>query len=540
MPTEGAIVAGPTSGQASRSTQAGLKGFWQQHWLAIIFCALALAVRIAFWAYTGRVWEDTYITLQAVRNLWLGHGLTYQASQPRIETFTSPLSVLIPLLPQGIHQGLLAMRLSSLAGSVAAVVYAHRLLARLDVSKIAEGFALAYIALEHNQVYFGMAGMETQVAVAIILASAYYVYIRSWRAVGITCGLALLARPDFLLWVIPVGVAVLIWERRAFLRVVGYSALLYGPWVLFTTVYYGSPIPHTIAAKSLYPKGIGSLVQQVDKYLPKWQSIYEPFKDFLFVTRAPLPMWLLGLTSLMFVLFILAGCAAACVRFHGLLPVVAFVGLFFAYRTYEDIHPYSMWYLPPATAMGVILAAVGVDRIRRELRELPGLTEVVACAMAALFAIAVLWMMPLDRTTQVAIDQGVRGKVGMYLNRVMGPHDSVTLEPLGYVGWYAPNKIYYDYPGLASKTVTRVLARLPVGERTLPGLINALHPTYVALRPAEVYDLRHNYLATFRHYHVVRVFRAAPGLKLKFLGLHYGTDDDVFFVMKYFPRSGSA
>lgn len=224
-----AIASRPVSAQAALSSRGGLQGFWRSHWLAIIFGTLALVIRIVFWVYTGRVWEDGYITLTAVRNVWLGHGLTCQVSQPRLFCFTSPLGVLIPLLPEGIHQGLLAMRLSSLVASVIAVVYAHRLCTRVGVSKVAEGFALAFIALDHSQVFFGMAGMETQVATAIILASAYYVYIRSWRATGITCGLALLARPDLVLWVVPVCLAVLVWDRRAFLRVAGYSALLYGP-----------------------------------------------------------------------------------------------------------------------------------------------------------------------------------------------------------------------------------------------------------------------------------------------------------------------
>jgi hypothetical protein len=526
-PADVAIVAGPTAGQASRFALGSFKGFWQLHWLAIIFGALALAVRVAFWAYTGRVWEDAYITMEAVRNVWLGHGLTYQMSQPHVASFTSPLGVLIPLLPEGIHQGLLAMRLSSLVASLGAVIYAHRLLARLGVSKVAESFALAYIALDHSQVFFGMSGMETQVAVAIILASAYYVYVRSWRAAGITCGLALLARPDFVLWVIPVGLAVLVWDRRAFFRVAGYSALLYGPWMLFVMIYYGSLIPHTIVAKEFHAKGRGSLVQQIVSYLPGSWKVYAPFKNFVFTSHTPMPTWVLALTSLLFVLFILAGCAAAGWRFYGLLPVVAFVGLFFAYRTYEQLAPYYMWYLPPVTAMAAILAAVGVDRIRREL---PGITQVAACAMAALFAITVPWMMPMDHTMQVAIDQGVRAKIGIYLNRVMGPHDSVALEPLGYIGWYAPNKIYYDYPGLSSNIVTRTLARLPAGQRNLPGLVNALHPTYAVLRPRELHRLRTKFPAEARRYHVIRVFETAPGVKLDFY-----TNDKKFFVVKYMP-----
>lgn len=532
MPVGTVIASSPTSARAAGSAAGYLRGLWRSHWLAIIFSALALAIRVVFWVYTGRVWEDSYITLTAVRNVWLGHGLTYQASQPHVFSFTSPLSVLIPLLPEAIHQGLLAMRLSSLVASVAAVIYAHRLCTRAGVSKVAEVFALAFIALDHSQVFFGMAGMETQVATAIILASAYYVHARSWRAAGITCGLALLARPDFVLWVVPVGLAVLVRDRRAFFRAAGYAALLYGPWVLFATIYYGSPIPHTVLAKSLYPKGHG-----LGLYILKWHTVLAPFENFAFTTHKPVNVGLLSLTSLLFLVFILAGSAAAGWRFHGLLPVVAYLGLYFAFNVYEHIIFYYMWYKPPATALAAVLAALGIDRIRRHV---PGVTQVAALAMAGLFAITVPWMMPLDRTMQVAIDQEVRGKVGMYLNRVMGPHDSVALEPLGYIGWYAMNKIFYDYPGLSSEIVTRTLARLPLRQHSLPGIINALHPAYAVLRSRELRKFRREFPAEARRYHVIRVFMAAPGLNLSFHGLAYSTDDNKFFVVKYLPPKGSA
>lgn len=426
------------------------------------------------------------------------------------------------------------MQLSSLAASVAAVIYAHRLCIRVGVSKVAEGFALTFVALDHSQVFFGMSGMETQVATAIILASAYYVYVRSWRAAGITCGLALLARPDFVLWVIPVGLAVLIWDRLAFFRAAGYLALLYGPWVLFTTIYYGSPVPHTIVAKSFYPSSTPTW-PHIQAYLSEWWVVLAPFDNFWFTRHTPVPMAGLELIALLFFLLILVGSAAAVWRFHGLLPVVAYLGLFFTYRTYESLSYYFMWYLPPATALGAVLAAVGIDRMRRAF---PGITQLAACTMALVFAVTVPWMMPLDRTTQVAIDQGVRAEVGIYLNRIMGPHDSVALEPLGYVGWYAMNKIFYDYPGLSSDLVTRTLARLSNDQRTLPGLINALYPTYAVLRPNELAKFRAMFPATARQYRVIRVFVAAPGLHLRFHGLRYKTFDNKFFVLKQLPPKG--
>ena len=83
--------------------------------ILVAFIALALAARLTFWFYTGRVWEDALITITAARNVWEGIGLTHHASEPYVQSFTSPISVLIPILGEMFQAGLLVLRLSSLA-----------------------------------------------------------------------------------------------------------------------------------------------------------------------------------------------------------------------------------------------------------------------------------------------------------------------------------------------------------------------------------------------------------------------------------------
>src|SRR4051812_13843091 len=95
--------------------------------LLLTFIIVAVVVRLAFWFYTQRIWEDSLITLTAARNVWEGHGLTHHASEPRVHSFTSPISVLIPLIGIPFQGGLAALRLSSLAGAVAAVYFAYRI-----------------------------------------------------------------------------------------------------------------------------------------------------------------------------------------------------------------------------------------------------------------------------------------------------------------------------------------------------------------------------------------------------------------------------
>ena len=66
--------------------------------------SLGVGLRLAFWAYTGRVWEDALITIAHARNAVAGLGLTHHAGEPPTHGFTSALSVLIPLVGEAISR----------------------------------------------------------------------------------------------------------------------------------------------------------------------------------------------------------------------------------------------------------------------------------------------------------------------------------------------------------------------------------------------------------------------------------------------------
>ena len=101
--------------------------------------------------------------------------------------------------------------------------------------------------------------METEIVVAIILFSIWRLLRPAPVPTGIALGLCTYARPDLAIWVL---IALLYLFHEA-VRTKSYkplamtatiTALLYLPWLLFTTLYYGSPIPNTILAKNAgYP-----------------------------------------------------------------------------------------------------------------------------------------------------------------------------------------------------------------------------------------------------------------------------------------------
>ena len=72
--------------------------------LLIALVVLAIAVRLFFWVYTNRTWEDALISVQHSENAAAGLGLTHTPSDgPPLHGFTSPLSVLVPLAGELVH-----------------------------------------------------------------------------------------------------------------------------------------------------------------------------------------------------------------------------------------------------------------------------------------------------------------------------------------------------------------------------------------------------------------------------------------------------
>jgi hypothetical protein len=217
----------------------------------LLMVSLAVVLRLAFWAYTHRLWEDALTTVTFARNAAAGLGLGHHPGEPPAHGFTSALSVLIPLVSEAISHGssILALRGASLVAAVVAIAAADALGRQLGIPRWGRLLVMGYLAVDANHIFYGMSGMETQVAVAALIVSAWAANARH-PASGIALGVALLARPDFLIWAaIVVAVEALRTPRRLAHLLAG-AAVVVGPWILFTTAYYGSPMPQTIVAKS--------------------------------------------------------------------------------------------------------------------------------------------------------------------------------------------------------------------------------------------------------------------------------------------------
>jgi hypothetical protein len=485
----------------------------------------AVAIRLFYWIYTGRTWEDALITVLHSENAVRGLGLTHvQPGEPPLHGFTSPLSVLFPLLGDLLHPGFglsFLKIVSALCGGIAAWLGA-RICLNLGLPHSLALTAAAFLAFEHHQIMWGMAGMETQLVAVAYLGSIYCLQRGTQWQKGWSLGFAMLARPDAAIWV---GMACFVelwrsWKRREWRRlapVAGGLLVLYGPWLVFTFLYYGSPVPNTIVAKSL---GYSSVFAQLGRLPAVAKVALVGWRFFsVFATLGPAyggngtgfqPLWDGHTIARLAVLLALPGVVAAIRKRHSeALLVYAFLGAYSLYLTFCANFIFG-WYTGPVAAVGIVGSLYGLWRILETFVS-PRIRGLAAAAVGVAYLASIVLILPAtmrsDRAIQRYVETGGREAVGRYLGSVAKPGDTIGSESLGYLAYYSRRPVY-DYPGLCSRTVVRYLREHP-RERGLIPMLDHLRPTFLVLRPREYLsaDGQPRYPWIERDYELLRVFR---------------------------------
>ena len=542
LDTRGTVVAErPETLPARQESRARrLLALARTHWILVAGIASGTAARVVFWAMTDRRFEDGLITVTHAQSVFEGIGLTHHAGEPHVQHgFTSALSVLVPLVGEALHRGsgLDAVRLASVGAFAAAAVYAYLLARSLGLGRATTGLVLFYLAFDVNQIVYRIGGMETQMAVAILLGAIYHVGRGDRTASGILLGLCALVRPDFVLFAGPAA-AYLAWKHRdRFLRVVAIAAAVALPWVAFTTAYYGSPVPATIEAKANRYVALPELsdgprawaafaLDRIEEQTSFWK-IAAPFKENGFVNRAPVAD--IVLANIAVGVFVLALCGAWSLRRRpAYWPAVAYAVLFLAYKVLLLPSVYYEWYLPPFMAVVVLLAATALHRFASFA---PRGGPAVAVGLAFAFAVHIPFTFPIERRIQFDIEDQVRRRIGEWLAANVAPGESVTSESAGYIGYYGRVKLY-DYPGLTSPTVLEALDDRP-DRRTLEGVVELVRPDWVVLRPFELDTLRATVPETAAGYTEVRRFGVEEAdTRLVRWKVEYGNIDRQFVVLR--------
>ncbi len=220
---------------------------------------LALALLTACLAYAnfrGYVFEDAYITYRYAENLASGDGFVFNPGE-RVLGTTTPLFTLVlalaGLLGFDVPAAGTALSVASIAGVGLAGAW---LLRRLGHPEL--GVVYALLVLWGGFATYSLTGMETSFYTLLLFAAALAGWRRRWVWTGLWLGLALLTRYDAVVFAGPL-LAWLSWRElaapgprrlpRGPLLATGVASALLVPWLVFASVYFGSPLPNTLAAK---------------------------------------------------------------------------------------------------------------------------------------------------------------------------------------------------------------------------------------------------------------------------------------------------
>jgi len=225
--------------------------------------ALVVAIGLALglmWPLRDYVTDDTYIHLRYAQHLARGEGFVFNVGE-RVYGCTSPLWV--ALLADGMALGLDGLLTAKILGVIATLVsigFFLQLMRRTVATP--EIRALATVAWGGHawMARWAISGMETPLAVALVLAGfVAFTEGQQWGARPVRTGtlwaLAALTRPEaaFLLglW----GIFLIAdTENRIGIRRLLFGAVpplvIYGGWLLFARVYFGTFLPQTLIAKA--------------------------------------------------------------------------------------------------------------------------------------------------------------------------------------------------------------------------------------------------------------------------------------------------
>jgi len=236
----------------------------------LLVAAVALCARLL---PEPRTIDDAFITFRYARNLLAGLGFVFNPGEHVLGT-TTPLYTLLLAGVSGLTRvqsfPWLALWVNALADAVTCVVLV-RLGEKLS-GRRAVGWAAAWLwAIAPMSVTFAIGGMETSIFVLLLTLGADLYLSGKGTAAALTSALLLLTRPDGILFTGPLILDALGrgWRTRRWPRAEALVfSLTLAPWLIFATLYFGTPIPHSVAAKTLAYRlpPLSALVRLIQQY----------------------------------------------------------------------------------------------------------------------------------------------------------------------------------------------------------------------------------------------------------------------------------
>ncbi len=424
-------------------------------------------VRLAWFAHTHYTEEDAFITFRYSRQLSEGFGFVYNPGE-RLYGTTTPLFTLL-LVPwfkmsQNVVPAATALDLFAAVGSI------------FFVGKTLQGRAgplllmpLGILAVSPKLIAMDMQGMETPMLL-FFMAASWYAFTREKTAwTGIFLGLLLWTRVDLLLWPFTICLTLSFSHPKRALQIAVLSGLVYLPWLAFSTLYFGSPIPFTAIAK--WVAYVQNNQDPLTSHLSLFLNYLSPF-DF------PQGYSLAATIAASISLGLATWMAIQSIRDKTITILAVFAVLEIGSLVLTRTTFFNRYFVPTLWAV-LILMGLELGTLWQQLQTRKALLWGYRAVLSSALITALFF--GLQRAQEYEDKQYYRQEesleaIGVWLNQNTPVGASVLLEPLGYVGYYS-NRMMIDEVGLVTPAVVE-LKRQHVD----PDLyFSIFHPDYYVL-----------------------------------------------------------
>jgi arabinofuranosyltransferase len=447
VPSGAAKAQGPASAWPDARDLVDPRG----PFLAPLF--LLIAGRVCMWIYTPVAAEDAYITFRYARNLVAGNGLFYNPGE-HVMGFTSPLwtvwSALGVLLTRDAASW---ARGWSVIADIVTLLVGGKMLERASSRASALTFTLFFAAWPYFSALCA-SGMEMSLCMALLVLAAALVSARSWGSGPALAALAL-TRPEGFAAAIVLSQAGR-WRDR--LVALGIVALGVGALVAL----YGSPIPNSLLIKAAV---YGTPGPWAGRHWWEWISpvIFGRWPS-QGDTSLLLPLMIVAAASFAIGLVELWNHRDSAVARAAAAAVLVWIG--YAVTGVA----YFWWYLSLPLLGMALVSAVGLPRIVRG-RAIP---------VALMVLVLSIWTIGLQLYAGRA-EQEARafGPIATRLASLSRPGNSVMLEPIGMIGYFAPVRVI-DETGLVTPEIAR---RRRGGPGWYADIVAERRPDWLVVRP---------------------------------------------------------
>lgn len=483
-----------------------LKNHWFWKLLYLVVVSGGIYALTWFWAY-----DDPFITYRYAQNLAHGIGFVYNVGE-RVLSTTTPLFVLslVPFAALGGDLQLFANLISAVSLGVGGLLL-------WDLSRSWQSSWVGWAGLSLYPTFgllLNTIGSEIPFYLALCLATFSTYERRAYLFTALFCALAVLARPDGILIAVILATHFILTQRTRFsearhsllLSLIVFTVIILC-WGTFALLYFGSPIPVTLATKQA--QGEMAISQ---KFAPGFWSLLQSYQLW--------PYWLeAALAGLGLVNVLLKKPKWA---FFLTWPV-----LYFSSYTLLGVSRY-FWYYVPLIPGFVVLVGLGLEMVAgvglmsmkrrlksflqmivRQFHNLQFSTFSLSTFIAGLL-LFVLFIMQFRGLWHMHV--GFKQYYTIY--RVAGewvakniPQDaSIGMLEIGIIGYYAQRPVV-DFAGLIQPDVAQQMQDSTTYNDTALWAVENYQPQYLVLWRGVLPHFEREYVDT--HCRAVHILSAS-------------------------------